>query len=246
MTTTPSLRAPRAAALACIATLIALAAIASFAESYRALYEWALHHGLAGIWATAFPLQVDVFVCVGELALFVALADGWNFRSRLAAWSVTLIGLAVSIAGNVGHVQGHMLTGRLTAAIPPLAAAAALAVGLGVLKRVVAARQSAPASAPETVSVAASEPARSAASVAASEVHPIERSRAVSEAHSPKRGRMQSTASRKPASEQAAVQRYAHLIEAGSLPSMRQIQREMRVGQTRAKALRTHLASVAA
>jgi hypothetical protein len=43
----------------------------------------------------------------------------------------------VSVAGNVGHVTGHSLADRATAAVPPLAAAAALAVGLGVLKRVV-------------------------------------------------------------------------------------------------------------
>ena len=45
----------------------------------------------------------------------------------------------MSIAGNVGHVAGHDLASRVTAAVPPLAAASALAVGLGVLKPVVAA-----------------------------------------------------------------------------------------------------------
>ncbi len=43
----------------------------------------------------------------------------------------------MSVAGNVGHVLGHSGADRVTAAVPPLAAAAALAVGLGVLKRVV-------------------------------------------------------------------------------------------------------------
>jgi hypothetical protein len=83
-------------------------------------------------------LQVDTFIAVGELALFVALADGWSVRSRAAAWTVTLLGLAASVAGNVDHVAGHDLASRATAAVPPMAAAAALAVGLGVLKRVVA------------------------------------------------------------------------------------------------------------
>ena len=94
------------------------------------------------------PLQLDMFIAVGELALFVALADGWPRRSRAGAWAVTLAGLAASVAGNVGHVAGHSLTDRATAAVPPLAAAAALAVGLGVLKRVVAARAAAAAKAP--------------------------------------------------------------------------------------------------
>jgi len=134
------LRGPRLAALAAIAVLVATASGAAFAESYRGLYEWALHHGLSGFWAAAFPLQVDVFIAVGELALFVALIDGWRKRDRAGAWLVTILGLAVSVAGNVGHVATHRLTDRGTAAVPPLAAAAALAVGLGVLKRVVARR----------------------------------------------------------------------------------------------------------
>ena len=85
-----------------------------------------------------------MFIAVGELALFVALVDQWRTRQRSAAWLVTLAGLAVSVAGNIGHVAGHSLTVRATAAVPPLAAASALAVGLGVLKRVVE-RRAAPA-----------------------------------------------------------------------------------------------------
>jgi hypothetical protein len=131
------LRVPRRAALTAIAVLVAAASLTSFAESYRGLYDWAHEHGLSGVWAAVWPLQIDVFIAVGELALFVALVDAWERRSRGAAWAVTLTGLAVSVAGNVGHVTGHSLTNRATAAVPPLAAAAALAVGLGVLKRVV-------------------------------------------------------------------------------------------------------------
>lgn len=131
------LRVPRRAALIAISVLVAAASLVSFAESYRGLYDWAGEHGLTGQWQVIWPLQVDVFIAVGELALFVALADRWERRSRIGAWAVTLAGLAVSVAGNVGHVTGHSVTDRLTAAVPPLAAAAALAVGLGVLKRVV-------------------------------------------------------------------------------------------------------------
>jgi len=131
------LQVPRGIALALIAALVGVASLVSFAESYRGLYLWAHRHGLAGLWAAIWPLQVDVFIAVGELALFVALVDRWATRSRTAAWLVTLTGLAVSVAGNVGHVTGHSAAVRATAAVPPLAAAAALAVGLGVLKRVV-------------------------------------------------------------------------------------------------------------
>lgn len=127
----------RTAALALVAALVIAASMVSFAESYRGLYLWAHRHGLAGVWVAIWPVQVDVFIAVGELALFVALVDRWKTRQRGAAWLVTVAGLAVSVAGNVGHVTGHSLTVRATAAVPPLAAACSLAVGLGVLKRVV-------------------------------------------------------------------------------------------------------------
>jgi hypothetical protein len=131
------LRRPRGVALAMIASLVTVASLVSFGESYRGLYLWAHQHGLSGGWAALWPVQVDTFVAVGELSLFVALVDGWSARSRTAGWLVTVAGLAVSVAGNVGHVGGHSLAVRATAAVPPLAAASALAVGLGVLKRVV-------------------------------------------------------------------------------------------------------------
>jgi hypothetical protein len=130
------LRIPRAAALWAVAALVVASAGVSFAESYRGLYLWAQRHDLHGAWAAIWPLQVDVFIAVGEVSLFIALVDGWRTRRRLAAWLVTGIGLAVSVAGNVGHITSPAFTNRATAAIPPLAAAAALAVGLGVLKRV--------------------------------------------------------------------------------------------------------------
>jgi hypothetical protein len=91
----------RTLALVVIAVLVAAASLVSFAESYRALYDWATRHRLAGLWADVWPIQVDVFIAVGELALFIALADAWNRRSRIGAWLVTLTGLAVSVAGNV-------------------------------------------------------------------------------------------------------------------------------------------------
>ena len=144
-----SLRTPRLVALIAIAVVIGAASTSSFAESYRALFDWAHEHGLSGTWAAVFPLMIDSFVVVGELALFVALTDSWSLRQRAGAWATTLAGLAVSVAGNVGHVHGHLLSNRATAAVPPLAAFAALWVGLGVLKRVVGQHHG--KGAPETV-----------------------------------------------------------------------------------------------
>jgi hypothetical protein len=146
-----SLTVLRSAALGLITGLVLAATAVSFAESYRGLYEWSSRHSLAGAWAAIWPLQVDVFIAVGELALVVGLADRWTTRQRAGAWAVTVLGLAVSVGGNVGHVAGHDWTSRGTAAIPPFAGAAALAVGLGVLKRVVARQSMAPSAAASAV-----------------------------------------------------------------------------------------------
>ncbi len=140
------LRGPRFVALIGMTTLITGASVASFTESYRALFIWAIHHGMAGFWAAIWPMQVDTFIGIGELTLFVAVLDRWSIRSRIPAWLITLTGLAVSVAANIGHVHGHAFTTRGTAAIPPLAAASALAIGLGVLKRIVASAPVKPAS----------------------------------------------------------------------------------------------------
>jgi hypothetical protein len=78
----------RKAALAAIALLVAAASVASFAESFRALLDWALHHGPHGVWALAWPVQIDTFIAVGELALIVALAITGVLAAALArGWS---------------------------------------------------------------------------------------------------------------------------------------------------------------
>jgi Protein of unknown function (DUF2637) len=131
------LQTPRKLALWIISIVVALATVVSFVESYRALYIWATHHEVIGISAAIWPLMIDSFILVGELTLFVGMVDRWNSRARIFPWAVTLAGLAVSVAGNVGHVQTHDFWTRATAAVAPIAAAASLTVGMGVLKRVV-------------------------------------------------------------------------------------------------------------
>src|SRR6185437_11601844 len=87
----------------------------------------------------SWPAEIDVFLAVGELALYVAYLDGWPVRQRIWPWVTALTGLSVSIAGNIGHIQAApgqpvIMADRLTAATSPLAAFAGLAIGLLVLK----------------------------------------------------------------------------------------------------------------
>jgi hypothetical protein len=132
-----TLRAFRVTALWAIAVLILAASAAAFAESYQGLYEWARHHGKTGIWATLYPLQIDVFIAVPELVLFVAMLDQWKHRHKAGAWVLAVVGLSVSVAGNIGHVIHPDLQSRATAAVPPLAAFAALWLGFTVVKRII-------------------------------------------------------------------------------------------------------------
>jgi integrase len=108
-------------------------------HAHAGLYAWALHHRLTGWQAMSWPAEIDVFLAVGELALYVAYLDGWPARQRTWPWATTGVGLVVSVAGNVGHIQplpGHpvLVADRLTAAASPLAAFAGLTVGLLVLR----------------------------------------------------------------------------------------------------------------
>src|SRR5271165_5973635 len=102
--TPPGLTRPRSIALYVVAALVAVSTAVAFGESYRALYLWAVHHDVPIGWAACWPAMVDTFVAVGELALFVGLVDRWAGRHRAWAWTVVAGGLAVSVAGNVGHV----------------------------------------------------------------------------------------------------------------------------------------------
>ena len=129
----------RRAALYAIGVIAILASANALAHSYAGLYDWAIHHRLSGWQAKSWPAEIDVFLAVGELALYVAYLDGWPARQRIWPWTTALTGLAVSIAGNIGHIQavpGHpvILADRLTAATSPIAAFAGLSVGLLVLK----------------------------------------------------------------------------------------------------------------
>lgn len=129
----------RKAALYAIGVIAILASANALAHSYAGLYGWAIHHRLSGWQAKSWPAEIDVFLAVGELALYVAYLDAWPTRQRIWPWATALTGLAVSVAGNIGHIQAApgapvTLTDRLTAATSPLAAFAGLTVGLLVVK----------------------------------------------------------------------------------------------------------------
>jgi hypothetical protein len=72
----------RRIALFAIAAIAIAASANALAHSYAGLYAWALHHRLTGWQAVSWPAEIDVFLAVGELALYVAYLDSWPVRQR--------------------------------------------------------------------------------------------------------------------------------------------------------------------
>lgn len=124
-------------ALWAIAIIVVLATVTGQVESYNGLYIWFATHHVTGIWADFAPLAVDSFTVLGELAIFAGISRHWEWKSRILPWAGAIMGIASSVAANVGDkVQYHSIPTDLTGAIFPLAGAFGIVLGLGVLKRV--------------------------------------------------------------------------------------------------------------
>jgi hypothetical protein len=117
-----------------LAVVVVVATVAGQTESFNGLYNWFANHGITGFWADFAPLMVDSFTVIGELAIFVALTGHWVWKKRFLPWSSVVLGLAASVAGNVGDKAGHPVSWQLTAMIPPLAGALGIMIGFSVLK----------------------------------------------------------------------------------------------------------------
>jgi hypothetical protein len=105
---------------------VACATGVGFWLSYGGLHTFALHAGLRGAEAWAWPSSVDLFIAAGEAGWTVSALRG---RKDWAAVIYLASGVLVSVAGNVLHVDLAHLTWIKypVAAIPPLAAMMALA-----------------------------------------------------------------------------------------------------------------------
>ena len=115
---------------ACYVTMAAVTVIATavgFWLSYAGLHSFAVHAGLSGPEAWAWPASVDLFILAGELGITIStLRDG---RPDWRAWGYFAAGCGPSVMFNVLHVAGRFPAwGRYAvAATPPVAAVLALA-----------------------------------------------------------------------------------------------------------------------
>ena len=113
------------------------ATVAALALSFRNQIDFATQRGGYPVWgAILWALIIDSPVIVGELRLYSAAARHEGGRIKAWAWTLTLSGLLVSMAAGAAHVTtpGWLPVKVLAAAVPPLAAAASLGTGLGIVK----------------------------------------------------------------------------------------------------------------
>jgi hypothetical protein len=118
--------------------LVLGASSVSLAESFHGLRNWAMAHGVDRGWTADFwPLQVDVFIVAGELGLLLSAFYLWPKRVRGLCWTITIVGLVVSVAANSFQELGPAAdwTFHLTAAVPPIAATSGLLVILSITKQ---------------------------------------------------------------------------------------------------------------
>ena len=113
------------------------ATVAALALSFRNQIDFATQRGGYPVWGAIFwALIIDSPVIVGELRLYSATARKEAGRIKVWAWTLTLSGLLLSMAAGAAHVTtpGWLPVKVLAAAVPPLAAAASLGTGLGIVK----------------------------------------------------------------------------------------------------------------
>lgn len=204
-----------------IAAMIAATAAATavgFWLSYAGLHDFAVHAGLRGPEAWAWPGSVDLFILAGEAGVTIAALRRQQDR---AAWVYLGLGFAASVTANVLHVDPSALawTRYAVAAVPPVAAMLALAA---LLRQVYKTAESAePQDRGHPLGDQVEEPAPAEPDTAP-EVP------AALNGHADR-----------------AAELFAADLERGEVPGVRRIRREMHLGQPRAQQVREYLTGLA-
>lgn len=125
---------------------VAVALAGAFLESFHNLVDYSNRTGYTGLYSWVAPTMVDIFTVGGEVLVLCAVMNKWDTRVKVTGWLLTFLGLAASVAGNAGK-NGWTVPGPggrpqlipldhlVTYAVPPLAMAGLLAMGLMIIKR---------------------------------------------------------------------------------------------------------------
>jgi hypothetical protein len=122
------------------AIAVGVCVVGAFTESFANLFTYFRHAGLIVGLAIIAPSMIDIFTVGGEGLVLLATVKHWPTRYKIGGWVATFAGLSVSVAGNVGKDGWrHLNPNKAVAyAIAPLALAGLLALGLAIVKRVLA------------------------------------------------------------------------------------------------------------
>jgi hypothetical protein len=122
------------------AIAVGVCVVGAFTESFANLFTYFRHAGLIVGLAIIAPSMIDIFTVGGEGLVLLATVKHWPTRYKVGGWVATFAGLSVSVAGNVGKDGWrHLNPNKAVAyAIAPLALAGLLALGLAIVKRVLA------------------------------------------------------------------------------------------------------------
>ena len=210
-----------------------IAAVVSFAH----IESLALAHGQPLVAARLLPLSVDGLIVAASLSL-LAEARAQREAPRLARAGLVL-GVVATVAANVTYGARYGVVGGVISGWPAASFIVASEILLGMIRR--AGVHPAHTPAQETVSeavadtVPAAVPGIGPATVPVDTVspRPAERPRTVSASRARRRARN-------------AEQVFSAEIEAGTLPSIREIKRRARCGTTRARSIRDELADLMA
>jgi hypothetical protein len=140
----------------------------AFTESFANLITYFRHAGLSPGLAIIAPSMIDIFTIGGEGLVLLATVKHWPLRYKIGGWVAAIAGMSVSVAGNVGKDGWrHLNPNRAVAyAIAPLALAGLLALGLAIVKRVLADEEDAAKAAAVVPAATPAAPVRPATPVA--------------------------------------------------------------------------------
>ena len=107
-------------------------------ESFMGLRAWAQGHELVGAGGYLFPLFIDTFPLLAEVALFVGLLDGWRWKAKAVPAVVITAGVVLSVALQVGVSTSPDWATRATHGMAPVAAWLSLVIGTLMFELIVA------------------------------------------------------------------------------------------------------------
>lgn len=119
------------------AAVVVVINVTSTGASYMGLRAWANGHEMIGAGGYLFPLFIDTFPLLAEVALFVGMVAGWSWRVKAVPAVIITLGVFLSVALQVGVSKSPDWATRATHGMAPVAAWLSLAIGTLIFELIV-------------------------------------------------------------------------------------------------------------